>query len=218
MQGIADYCGVCGSHLLAGVCGRCTDYHSRRLASIGLPNELIDKRFDTFDRSLQPQALDAAVAFVKDWPHHRCLLFTGLPGTGKSHLIAAILRECYERNNVVSKYHSVAVMTTLWKHAEDWSKFGREIVEPLMQARLIALDEIGREARTDQWLAELDVLLASRYSDRLPTILATNLALDAFIRHIGASLWSRLDSWAEILTMAGKSPDNDYRRRLKDGG
>lgn len=194
-----------------------------------------DDFYKPFDPNIQPAALKAALRFVDEWPHGRCLVFIGAPGTGKTHLLAGITNRLIEHKHATAMYRSMVYLTNAWKRAPDWGEYHRENVEPLaketfsfkvadqfgqtMVMRLpnlvLLLDELGREARTDQLMAELDELLDRRYSNELATVLATNLPLPAFKQYLGESLWSRIESWAEIVEMQGKWPDNDYRRRLK---
>lgn len=183
----------------------------------GLTGNLNAMTFSTFKSTEQPAAFAEAMKFIDDLPHGRVLVLLGAPGTGKTHLIVAI---CLAALNcqINGAYRSMVTLTNEWKRAEDWGQYHREKITPLFDIELLALDELGREARTDQMLAGLDELIDYRYIHGLATVLGSNLKSSAFEQYVGDSLWSRLShsGWAEIITMAGKWPDNDYRRRLRE--
>ena len=188
-----------------------------RIAGLHLDARLRMLTLEGFDHEAQPAAYLACQRFARDWPHQRALALLGPPGTGKTHLLASIMLALMQRT--AGRYISLTRFLNEWKEAEDWSAFGRGQFRPLVETPVLAIDEVGREARTDQIAATLGELIDYRFGNNLPTLIASNLALAEFQVYVGAAIWSRLfvSGWADVITMAGKWPDNDYRRRLKDG-
>lgn len=109
------------------------------------------------------------------------LLLVGPPGAGKTHLAAGVLREVIERYRVHARF---AEFTALIHQIQSTFDPGspeskREILDPLMQAELLVLDELGAQQLTP-WVREILYLIINhRYTRQLPTLFTTNYRLDA---------------------------------------
>jgi len=108
------------------------------------------------------------------------LLFVGPPGTGKTHLAVGVLVELTERYRVHGRF---AEFTSLIHQIQATFDPGspeskREILDPLMGAELVVLDELGAQQMTP-WVRDILYLIINyRYTRQLPTIFTTNYLLD----------------------------------------
>jgi DNA replication protein DnaC len=108
------------------------------------------------------------------------LLFVGPPGVGKTHLVAGVLTELVERYRVHARF---AEFTALIHQIQSTFDPGspeskREILDPLVGADLLVLDELGAQQPTP-WVRDVLYLIVNhRYTHRLPTLFTTNYLLE----------------------------------------
>ena len=166
------------------------DWHAsavRQLGGLAL-ERLAEMTFATFDQSGNAveeyqrrsvrDAFQLARAFADDprgW-----LVFLGQPGTGKTHLAAAIA------NERITAAHSAYFVTApdLLDHlratyAPDSKVSYDKVFEAVRTTPLLILDDLGAQSSTPWAQEKLFQLLNYRYNASLPTVITTNLELDA---------------------------------------
>ncbi len=145
---------------------------------------LMDSKFReaTFDNFKQTEANAKNLKLCKRYATHfdqmleknLGLLFYGNSGTGKSFAAACIANYLLDQNIPV-------VMTSFVKLVEVIQKGGERadnIIACMNNAQLVILDDLGAERSTSYALEKVYDIIDSRYRQKLPMILTTNLTRD----------------------------------------
>jgi DNA replication protein DnaC len=114
------------------------------------------------------------------------LLFTGPPGAGKTHLAVGILVELIERYRVRGRFVEFASLLYQIQSTFDPGspESKREILDPLAEAELLVLDELGAQQATP-WVRDiLYLIINSRYTRQKPTLFTTNYRLEGISQAI----------------------------------
>lgn len=171
-----------------------------RIGHAGIPERFRTRTLATFEASTDAQraALAFATAYADDFEQMlrtgRCAMFVGQPGTGKTHLAAAIgLR-------VIGKHGRVVLFTTalraIRRVKDTWVKGSREseseAVASLVFPDLLILDEVGLQYGSDAEKLILFDILNERYEKRKPCLLLSNLNVDGVREYLGDRVFDRL--------------------------
>lgn len=149
------------------------------------------------------------------------LFLTGNPGTGKTHLVAGIVRELILAGKIF-KITNPKRSTAIFKTVPDlllniratYNKSGGKdeetVVDDLSSVPLLILDDLGSE-RPSEWVTTtLYTIIDSRYREMKPTIVTTNLSLSQIESQLHGRIASRLSA-GKIIKLTG--PDHRGKRQ-----
>ncbi|MCL2178761.1 MAG: ATP-binding protein [Proteobacteria bacterium] len=125
----------------------------------------------------QSRALEMVKMYASQPPVPRGFLLSGPVGTGKTHLLAATLRQLILEFGVRASYVEISLLYAAIRRGFQEGKSGGEIINPLANADLLAIDELGKGRLSPFELETLDELISRRYNEKKPTLFATNYTL-----------------------------------------
>jgi DNA replication protein DnaC len=174
------------------------EQHNRTMLALArIPNRFIGRTFEKFIAGTDEQrvALTICRDFAENFEEHAkkgaSLILSGKPGTGKSHLTAAILQAhigrevCY-----MTCMDLIRAVRETWRRDSERSE--SEVLRYLEKLDLLAIDEVGMQYGTDGEQTILFDVLDRRYREVKPTILITNQDKDGFKQFIGERTYDRL--------------------------
>ncbi len=150
------------------------------------------------------------------------LVLYGAPGRGKTHLLAAALRELVFRYGVAVRFVEFTHLLAALKEGFDRKEGESVTLTPLIRVPVLAVDELGKGRKTDFELATIDEIVSRRYNARGTLLATTNFGvgssqratdslatggLETLAERLGERVYSRL---AETVTFA-PALGEDYR-------
>lgn len=136
--------------------------------------------FDKFDPTVQgaAEAFDIARHYASD--PYDWLLLVGNYGSGKTHLAAAIANYARTELNMWPVFAVVPDLLDYLRAAfSPNSETSYETkFDAVRTADLLILDDLGTESSTKWAQEKLFQIINSRYMERLPTVITTNVDLD----------------------------------------
>lgn len=156
-----------------------------KLGDALIPKRFKDRTFDTYVavEPAQAKALARCKRYAEDFEEHlrdgRCMILSGNPGTGKTHLGVAIAQAVMASTQHTAAYRTFGAILHAIRATFDGSSGQSEgsIIDALVKPTVLVLDEIGvsKETPSDFEMTRLFSIINGRYERLLPTIVISNL-------------------------------------------
>lgn len=188
-----------------------------------IPPRFIGRTFDNYRAEQGTKAFnvrDICQTYAKEFDRNlktgASLVLSGNPGTGKSHLAAAILQGILPKH--VGAY--VTLMDLIRKLRDTWRRDSEmsesQLLAKLQEIPLLVIDEVGVQYGTDGERAILFDVMDRRYREVKPTILMTNLGKEDFRAAVGDRVFDRLTEVARWVPFDWQSYRTTARREMRD--
>jgi DNA replication protein DnaC len=171
--------------------------HAGMLSSSRIPLRFHGRSFENFeaDTDAKRHALTVARDFAERFSEMSRkgsgLIFSGRPGTGKSHLAGAILQAVLSPDvRYATCMDLIRAVRETWRR--DSEKSESQILTYFERLDLLVIDEVGMQYGTDGEQTILFDVLDRRYREVRPTILLTNQDKDGFAAFVGERTFDRL--------------------------
>lgn len=163
-------------------------------------------------------------------PGEEGFLLHGKVGTGKTHLLAAIVRRLTLEKGIACRFVEFTHLLGDIREQFDQGRSEAAVLEPLAEVPVLAVDELGKGQNTEWQLSIIDQIISKRYNRDLTTLFTTNYPLTGEHRdargssrsgmpakatqqtlreRIGERIFSRLHEMTEFLELDAP----DYRKR-----
>jgi DNA replication protein DnaC len=179
--------------------------HALTLTAMNLRGRFRTATFDNFEASTAEQRAvakacrDFADRFSRTQADGLWLL--GPPGTGKSHLGAAIAQAVrFQRDAgvmVMTAREVVRALRDTWRSGSEQSE--SELIDELGSVCLMVLDEVGVGFGSEAEITQLFDVIDRRYQLRRPTVLLSNLSPSMLKATLGERLYDRLRDGVTVL-------------------
>lgn len=163
------------------------------LAKAKIPRRYLDEVLDT---PIVTEATAEVDAFIAS-PKRSLLLLLGPPGTGKT---------CAAVQGLACAGFGCYALAAELAQAYRWLDY-RQRVEAWVSARLLVVDEIGREPTDSDQRSRATVweVIERRWADRRKTILVTNLLEAPFRQRYDEAAWDRIEGDGGVALITGAS-------------
>ena len=153
------------------------------------------------------------------------LILAGEPGRGKTHLLAAVVRELVFRHGVAVKFIEFSHLLANIREGYDRKEGEARLLSPLVRAPVLAIDELGKGRGSEFETTVLDEIVSRRYNAQAGPLLATTnfplrvararresdslstMVLPTLSERLGERVWSRLKENSALVEAVG----DDFR-------
>ncbi len=177
---------------------------------MNIPSSYRECSFDNFD-GLQNTKNQLRSYTKIDNSQKSSLFLFGNSGAGKTHLAVAVINEHAKAGQRSQWFKKVPqLMLDLRNSFDSGESTENEIIESLKHKSFLVLDDLGVEKASEYAVTSLFIIISSRLEYNRPTIITSNLSLDAMSKTM-PRIVSRLESY----TIISFDDVPDYRREGK---
>ena len=180
----------------------------------------------------------AAFTAVMSWKQgftpqreNRGFVLHGPVGTGKTHLLIAVLRDLALSHGVRVRFIEFSRLLATLRQGFESGRSGASVMAQLVEVPVLGIDEIGKGRLTDWELSVIDELVSRRYNAMACTLGTTNFRPGPFTGaqppvgagsktpqtlgdRVGDRVYSRLREMSDFIEVGGK----DFRKDAARGG
>ncbi|MEZ4462534.1 MAG: ATP-binding protein [bacterium] len=112
-------------------------------------------------------------------PGDRGFLLYGDVGTGKTHLLATVIRYLTLEKGYAAKFVEFSHLVSSLRERFDQGQGESGVLGPLIEIPVLAIDELGKGRNTEWQASVIDEIISKRYNLGLTTLFTTNYPVEA---------------------------------------
>ena len=174
---------------------------AERLNRVGIPVAFQQASFDQLDPKNERvrEVYSRARSYVDQFEHvlamqpARGLILAGAQGTGKTHLVSAMLGVLVRRNYSGLYITANLMLLALRESGRNWqSESAASLINRYASPHLLVIDEYGAHTAHDVDYQHLFAVIDARYQRNRPTVLVTNIEKEELLSHLDERLIERV--------------------------
>lgn len=107
-------------------------------------------------------------------PGEQGFLLHGNVGTGKTHLLSSVIRHLTLEKGIPARFVEFTHLLSDLREQFDRGKGETELLRPLVEIPVLAIDELGKGRRTDWQISIIEEIISKRYNRSVTTLFTTN--------------------------------------------
>lgn len=158
----------------------------------GMTRRFLANTFDSFEENaVNRKAAGVARKYAEDFdnllpshghtPSRNGLFIAGPPGTGKSHLAAAIANYLIAQGKPVICMTMIGLLERIKRTYSQSGVSDGDVLKIYKTIPLLVIDDLGKELMTEWAVSTIYSIVNGRYDEFLPTIVTTNYGTEALI-------------------------------------
>lgn len=144
-------------------------------------------------------------------PGDRGFLLYGDVGTGKTHLLATVIRYLTLEKGLSARFVEFSHLVSSLREGFDQGLGESALLGPLIETPVLAIDELGKGRNTEWQASVIDEIISKRYNMGLTTLFTTNYPIEA-VKLTRDTLGSELRRVAQVETLRERLGDRIHSR------
>lgn len=197
----------------------------KSLEVVGVPRHLMSATIDRFETN-GDESLSEVKDYMRDYlenidtnfEENKGLFLYGSNGVGKTYFGSLVVKEAYRHRYSTKRVYFqnyVEDYTRVWnaRNLDEREELESNLYTEFTSVEFLCIEEIGKEIDSKITAPILEHLLRYREDHKLPTIICTNLDIEAVEERYGMSVASLIKGNLTPILIEGKDKRSNYYKK-----